>query len=42
MVMRILGIDPGTNVTGYGMIEKTAVGYLRYCTARSGFPGTKG
>jgi len=26
MVMRILGIDPGTNVTGYGMIEKNRSG----------------
>ena len=25
--MRILGIDPGTNVTGYGLIEKNRRGY---------------
>ncbi len=24
--MRILGIDPGTNVTGYGVVEKTRTG----------------
>lgn len=25
--MRILGIDPGTNVTGYGLVEKIRSGY---------------
>ncbi|PPD04483.1 MAG: crossover junction endodeoxyribonuclease RuvC [Methylobacter sp.] len=31
---RILGIDPGSRITGYGIIDETAVGY-RYVTSGS-------
>ena len=30
--MRILGIDPGLNITGYGLLETTASGF-RLCEA---------
>ncbi len=31
--MKILGIDPGLNTTGYGVVEVTADGRLRLCEA---------
>ncbi len=28
--MRVIGIDPGTNITGYGIVEKVRSGTLKY------------